>query len=86
MHDAYALASTVLDDHFSTTQSTGSVTPLNPLPEVGPPEAIVRGLQEGKVVDLTAWGKIDRAEVERAKGKRKEREKFTRVEDMLAVL
>jgi hypothetical protein len=37
------------------------------------------------VVTLDGWHKIDAAEVQRAKGA-KPREKFTKVEDMLAVL
>jgi adrenodoxin-NADP+ reductase len=47
-----------------------------------------KGLREGKVVTLDRWLKIDQAERQRAKdrGSKKEREKFTKVEDMLAVI
>lgn len=62
---------------------------LNSRPYVGIPEKVQNAAKEGKiVVDLEGWAKIDKAEVERAKrmGSGKEREKFRRVEDMLAVL
>jgi adrenodoxin-NADP+ reductase len=81
MHDAYALSDLILDDHYAESTSTGRV-------QDGIPDELVRGRKEGKVVDLAGWGKIDAAERENAKrrGLAKEREKFTRVEDMLAVL
>lgn len=39
-----------------------------------------------RAVDYNAWLKLDAAEVERGKPKGKPREKFTRLEEMLAVL
>lgn len=81
MHDAYALSDLILDDHYAESSSTRRV-------EGGLPDELVRGQKEGKVVDLAGWAKIDAAERENAKrkGLKKEREKFTKVEDMLAVL
>jgi len=37
-------------------------------------------------VSWADWRKIDQAEKEKGRAKGKEREKFTRIEDMLAVL
>jgi len=54
-----------------------------------PDGGAVRELLAGRgvrVVSFADWQKIDSAEVERGKAKGKPREKFTRVEDMLAVL
>ncbi|MDJ0958987.1 MAG: FAD-dependent oxidoreductase [Arenicellales bacterium] len=39
-----------------------------------------------RIVDYTDWEKIDAVEIERGKTREKPREKFTRVEDMLAAL
>lgn len=84
MHDAYALSDLILSDHYAPTPSAKTVDSG----DMGLPAEVVRGRKEGKVVDLEGWGKIDRAERENAKrlGGAKEREKFVRVEDMLAVL
>jgi adrenodoxin-NADP+ reductase len=81
MHDAYALSDIILQDHFAP-----SASPKHP--EDGLPDALARGIREGQVVQLDGWQKIDEAERRRAKdrGSGKEREKFTKVEDMLAVL
>lgn len=89
MNDAYALASTILDDIYAPTTSSPAACMLNSRPYAGIPEKVQNAAMEGKiVVDLEGWAKIDKAEVERAKrmGSGKEREKFRRVEDMLAVL
>ncbi|KIR36596.1 ferredoxin-NADP+ reductase [Cryptococcus deuterogattii MMRL2647] len=89
MNDAYALASTILDDIYAPTSSSPAACMLNSRPYAGIPEKVQNAAKDGKVVvDLAAWAKIDKAEVERAKrmGRTKEREKFRRVEDMLAVL
>ncbi|RSH93180.1 NADPH-adrenodoxin reductase [Saitozyma podzolica] len=87
MHDAFSLAAEILEDHFDMPPPAASTSPLAlTSPEQGVPEAVQRGLNERQVVDLESWRKIDAAEVGRAKGKGKEREKFTRVEDMLAVI
>lgn len=82
MHDAYALSDLMLSDHFSESASTTKEV------QPGLPEEIQRGIKEDKVVGLQGWQKIDEAEKGNAKrrGLSKEREKFTRVEDMLAVL
>ena len=86
MHDAYALASTILEDHYATSRLGGEGTgPLSEVPEKGLPEEVEKGLRDGTVVDLKRWKKIDEAEVSRARGG-KEREKFTNVQDMLEVL
>jgi hypothetical protein len=79
MTDAFGLAETIIADHVASSPT------LNTRPEIGVPEVIVRGLKDGKVVDVEAWERIDRAEVERAR-KGKEREKFRTVQEMLAVL
>ena len=86
MNDAYGLAAKVMDDHLSLEPSS-NVRDLRE-PEAGIPEPVQRGLKDGQVVDLAAWAKIDAAERQAAKlkGSKKEREKFIRVEDMLAVL
>ncbi|WWC66017.1 uncharacterized protein I303_108639 [Kwoniella dejecticola CBS 10117] len=93
MHDAYALSDLLMDDHYATkasqSQSQTTAGPLNPTPENGVPEALVKAQKNGGiVVDLEGWAKIDQAERDRARimGKGKEREKFRKVEDMLAVL
>ena len=82
MHDAYALSDLMLSDHFS-----GPSAPLKEV-EAGLPEEIEQGIKQGKVVGLDGWKRIDEAEkrIARSKGLQKEREKFVRVEDMLAVL
>ena len=81
MHDAYALSDLILNDHFAPNPSTKNV-------QDGRPEAVEKGLKEGRVVTLDRWHKIDKAERQRAKDKglQKEREKFVNVEDMLAVI
>ena len=79
MTDAFGLAETIIADHVASTPT------LNETPEMGIPDVVVRGLKEGKVVDVDAWKRIDRAEVDRAR-KGKEREKFRTVQEMLAVL
>ena len=81
MHDAYALSDIILQDHYSESGTPKSI-------ENGLPEALAKGIKEGKVVQLEQWHRIDQAERQRAKdrGSNKEREKFTKVEDMLSVL
>ncbi|WWC73827.1 uncharacterized protein I206_107799 [Kwoniella pini CBS 10737] len=89
MHDSYSLADSLMDDHYSSTSLGDSAGPLNTTPEDGIPEVIIKSQKNGGiVVDLSAWERIDQAERDRAKkmGKGKEREKFRKVEDMLAVL
>lgn len=87
MHDAYSVADQLLADHYSSAAVSGDVGgPLPRQPEGGLPEELENGIREGKVVDLEKWGKIDMAERERGRTRGKEREKFRRVEEMLAVL
>jgi len=88
MQDAYGLVETLLADYEAGTEVDAPVAEfLPPIPEPGRPEAIERGLKEGKVVDMKAWSRIDAAEQERGKKKgRDEREKFATVEQMLEVL
>lgn len=57
---------------------------LPDVPEPGRPQEVERGLKEGKVVDIAAWERVDRAERELGKKSgREEREKFRTVEEML---
>lgn len=85
MQDAYGLVDTVLDDYARWGERGDGPIPL--VPEDGRPEAIEAGLREGKVVDIPRWLRIDAAEKERGvRSGRAEREKFTRVEEMLDVL
>lgn len=79
MTDAFGLAETIIADHAASAPS------LKAAPEHGIPEAITRGLRDGKVIDIAGWQRIDQAEVSRAR-KGKEREKFRTVEEMLSVL
>ena len=88
MHDAYNLSSLILDDHFASPTPNSASSPLNMTPQDGLPDEVVRAIRDGIVVDLMGWRRIDEAEKERARrnGSGKEREKFTTVQDMLAVL
>ena len=81
MTDAFGLAETIIADHVASTPTLNTTSS----PETGIPDVIVQGLRDGKVVDVDAWTRIDRAEVDRAR-KGKEREKFRTVQEMLAVL
>lgn len=89
MQDAYGLVEGILGDYVAddgpfVRRDAGAAIPLSP--EGGRPDAVEKGLKDGRVVPLTGWHTIDKAEQERAKGTGKEREKFRRVEDMLSVL
>lgn len=85
MQDAYGLVETVLGDIGDETSTEDGPLPVTPEP--GLPDKVVQGLKEGKVIDMKAWLKIDAAERELGKKSgRAEREKFARVEDMLAVV
>jgi len=77
-----------LEDHFATPPPASVASPLNTMPEAGLPEEVEVARKQGSVVDLAGWGRIDEAERERARrrGGGKEREKFTTVREMLAVL
>ena len=88
MHDAYNLSSLILDDHFASPAPNSASSPLHMTPQDGLPDAVVRAIKDRTVVDLIGWKKIDEAEKERARrsGSGKEREKFTKIVDMLAVL
>jgi len=79
MTDAFGLAETIIADYHASSPT------ITPSPEVGLPDAITQGLKEGSVVDMEAWRRIDRAEIDRAR-KGKAREKFRTVAEMLAVL
>ncbi|RXK39699.1 hypothetical protein M231_03054 [Tremella mesenterica] len=103
MSDAYSLSTKIIQDHFnlSPIESSPTLQPkgiLNGMtdgsrgemkegPLNGLPDELLKGMREGKVVDLKRWERIDKAEIERvrSKGGKKEREKFMKVEDMLAV-
>ena len=87
MQDAYALSELILDDYAASAKSPHTLSLLGQDVQRELPSAVEHGLKHGKVVDLKRWKKIDQAEVDNAKskGSRKEREKFTKVEDMLSV-
>ena len=92
MQDAYTVADQMLSDHFSrhashprSASSASTSTPMAAQPKSGTPKAVEEGLRNGEVVDLERWGRIDAAERENGKGRGKEREKYVRVDDMLAV-
>lgn len=98
MQDAYTVADQILGDHYeyeykrdavsaaaSVKGDKGRLTPLAISPAPGAPRSVEDGLKEGIVVDLERWGRIDGAERERGVELGKEREKFTRVEDMMRV-
>lgn len=84
MQDAYGVANHVIDDIRSPPLEDGDNW-LPRVPEPGRPEAVERGLKEGRVIDIARWDRIDRAERELGKKTgRDEREKFPTVEEMLA--
>ncbi|EIW71415.1 hypothetical protein TREMEDRAFT_27417 [Tremella mesenterica DSM 1558] len=103
MSDAYSLSTKIIQDHFnlSPIESSPTLQPEGTLsgmtdgsrgemkegPLNGLPDELLKGMREGKVVDLKRWERIDKAEIERvrSKGGKKEREKFIKVEDMLDV-
>ena len=86
MQDAYILADQILQDHYPSDQSP--TKPATKPAEEGLPPAVHRAVEEGRVVTLDKWLQIDQAEKDRAKekGTKREREKFTTVEEMLAVV
>ena len=84
MNDAYTLSAIAIDDHFGAGDDARPSSASKATPEAGLPDEINRGLQDGQVISMDKWQKIDRAEVDRAKGMGKERHKFTTVEAMLA--
>jgi len=84
MQDAFSTADVVAEDWYShapflNTEHEGSGLGWDGLKD----EAEKRGCRR---VSWQDWQKIDAAEKERGKKKGKEREKFTKIEDMLAVL
>ncbi|KAK4134158.1 NADPH:adrenodoxin oxidoreductase-like protein [Trichocladium antarcticum] len=86
MEDAFATA-----DAISRDWGSGDVPFLNPDGEGGEAagwDGVRRetGVGRARVVDWDGWRRIDRAERERGRLVGKEREKFTRTADMLAVL
>jgi adrenodoxin-NADP+ reductase len=84
---ANSVADALLADHFSSEAiEHPASSPLRTFPEKGLPEAVVKGLKTKKVVDMKSWNLIDQAEVKRASGTGKPREKFTTVEEMLQVI
>lgn len=87
MQNAYELVDAVLDDYGHGWPERPKNSPIPHMPEDGIPEAVGRGLKDGKVVDIPRWLKIDAAEQELGtRSGRAEREKFRRVEEMLDVL
>lgn len=87
MHDAYSTAQIIIDDHLASSRSTASsASPLGGEPAEGIPRVVEQGLSEGKVVDQRQWNEIARTEEERGRALGKSREKFVKVEDMLAAV
>jgi adrenodoxin-NADP+ reductase len=85
MQRAYAVASTILTDHYQSPGMSSSGTLLNPLPDMmGTPEFITKA--DKRVVELEDWKRIDQVEVRRGEEKGKVREKFTSIGEMLRVL
>lgn len=86
MNDAFATAEMIADDWYSHPLFVGSENGHD-MPRDGwvglRGEAEKRGCRR---VSWQDWELIDKAERERGKAKGKEREKFTRIEDMLAVI
>ena len=86
MNDAFATADVIVDDWHSHALFIGSENGHD-TPKDGwaglKGEAEKRGCRR---VSWQDWELIDKAERERGKVKGKEREKFTRIEDMLAVI
>ena len=87
MQDAYTVGDLILADRLSShsAHDVARETPLADAPAGGAPKEIEDGLRHGGVVDLDRWGRIDQAERGKGKALGKAREKFVRVEDMLAV-
>lgn len=85
MHDAYSTAQIIIDDHLTSARSTmSSSSPLGGEPAEGIPRAVDQGLAEGKVIDQRQWNEIARTEEERGRALGKPREKFVKVDEMLA--
>jgi adrenodoxin-NADP+ reductase len=88
MNEAFATADVIAEDWYSHALFIGSGNGHN-TPRARDGWAGLRGEAEKRGcrrVSWQDWELIDKAERERGKAKGKEREKFTRIEDMLAVL
>lgn len=89
MQRAYAVASTILTDHYQSpaTAASSSSSILNLTPELGATPDFVKDSTK-RVVELGDWKRIDEAEVQRGQkaGGGKPREKFVSIREMLAVL
>ena len=84
MQRAYAVASTILTDHYQSAP-LGASSILCPEPQLGgTPDFITSSTR--RVVDLNDWKRIDEAEVERGVAQGKPREKFVSIREMLKVL
>lgn len=84
MQRAYAVASTILTDHYQSAP-LGSSSILCPEPRLGGTPDFVKGSTK-RVVELEDWKRIDEAEVERGREGGKPREKFVSIGEMLKVL
>lgn len=83
MQDAYTLVDRVLEDWEAGFKHRGVIPAVA---EEGVPPVIAEGLKDGKVVDMDRWLRIDQAERDTGVKKgRDEREKFSTVDEMLAV-
>ncbi|TFY81285.1 hypothetical protein EWM64_g2721 [Hericium alpestre] len=90
MMDAYAVADTILADHFPGRVETMAVSPAAPhefvetqthmLPEDADLESVPRevaeGIEEGRVVEYGQWKAVDAEEVRRGEVRGKERERM----------
>jgi adrenodoxin-NADP+ reductase len=89
MQRAYAVASTILTDHYQSpaTSASASSSMLNTTPELGATPDFVKDSTK-RVVELGDWKRIDEAEVVRGQkaGGRKPREKFVSIREMLGAL
>jgi adrenodoxin-NADP+ reductase len=86
MNDAFATADVIAEDWYSHASFIGSANSDEPLKDGWAGlkgEAEKRGCRR---VSWQDWELIDKAERERGAAKGKEREKFTKIEDMLAVI
>ena len=75
------------DSHETVHAMLEDVPVITPC-QVASSDAVLEFLQQRgvRVVTFEDWRRIDQAEIDRGKAKNKPREKFTRVEEMLAVL
>ncbi|KAL7009351.1 NADPH-adrenodoxin reductase [Cystobasidiomycetes sp. EMM_F5] len=79
MYNAFDVAANIVDDFIVRTPQDAAQRP--PLPDL-----CTQGFGDQRIVSWQDWQAIDAAERARGAKLGKEREKFVRVDDMLAVL